>query len=482
MSPNKLRLFGFLFIFAGAALVYGQMFSEALKLSPEDCILEADTDGGYHLFIRKKPGIGSVLLTASSAANVWADQYVYRVREKNPINGNEVYYLEELVRDMRYPGYLLDSTAAPHERLGSAFEIYIPPLVYLNDESAALPWKPITAASSMPVNIRAFSLPNADPAAGYRDNFYADGKIIRLDTLAPPPPAPLDEAGSDDADVVDGGDADGADGVTAGEGDTLRKPADESPQRLPSILRLWGGAVLFHPGPQSSLYDKFEPVGAVTFSQGLSKIVSFNLGFERDPVLVNRFIAGVAADWENFGFEAGSYFGFLNSGPVVTTPGLSLIFRGNLKGVLSGSFRLDTSLGRSLENSGDYRQDAVGFNLEGITRWVTLTLDISHRTVTRKTDFGDDSVSGWTRFNLSIVHVFRVPTLGLSVGYQRLSHTPNGYTYDAVYAGPILSFKFTPNVELFLNLEAPLYPLDYATVPGAPALLQAELGLTWKLR
>ncbi|GHV88986.1 hypothetical protein AGMMS50267_13460 [Spirochaetia bacterium] len=479
MSPKKIRLFGFLFIVAGTALGYGQIASEALKLSPEDCILEADTDGGYHLFIRKKPRIGSVLLTASSAANVWADRYVYRVLEKNPINGNETYYLEELVKDKRSPGYLLDSTAAPHERLGSAFEIYIPPVVYLNDESAAVPWKPITMAGGMPVNIRAFSLPNADPAAGYRDNFYADGKIIRLDTLPPPPPASSNGAGSDSAD---GGDADGATEGGGADNDASGKPADESPQRLPSILRLWGGAVLFHPGPQSSLDNEFEPVGAVTFSQGLSKIVSFNLGFERDPVLVNRFIARVAADWGNFGVEAGPYFGFLNSGPVVTTPGLSLIFKGNLRGILSGSFRLDTSLGRSLENSGDSRQDTVGFNLEGITRWVTLTLDISHRAITRKTDFGDDSVSSWTRFNLSTVHVFRVPTLGVSVGYQRLSHTPNGYTYDAVYAGPILSFKFTPNVELFLNLEAPLYPLEYATVPLAPALLQADLGLTWKLR
>lgn len=66
-----------------------------LLVSPNDVRIEQRVDGGYHLFIRKKPDIASVLLAESTRdPTLKADNYAYRAPEWNPINGDEIRYLD----------------------------------------------------------------------------------------------------------------------------------------------------------------------------------------------------------------------------------------------------------------------------------------------------------------------------------------------------------------------------------------------------
>ena len=76
-------LSGFLPLFSQGA---GQ---NALLISPADLRIEK-VEGGSNLFIRKKPGLESVMLTETTKDPLGKeDNYAYRAREWNPVNGDE---------------------------------------------------------------------------------------------------------------------------------------------------------------------------------------------------------------------------------------------------------------------------------------------------------------------------------------------------------------------------------------------------------
>jgi hypothetical protein len=61
------------------------LYAQDLNLSPDDLRIELWPDGGYHLFIRCKPDIASVLLTESTRdPSYGAGNYAYRAAEKTP--------------------------------------------------------------------------------------------------------------------------------------------------------------------------------------------------------------------------------------------------------------------------------------------------------------------------------------------------------------------------------------------------------------
>jgi hypothetical protein len=469
MTPQR-GAFGLILILACIGVVYGQDAgpspeypvqaedpSEKLALTLEDVLLTFDKAGGYHLFIRKLPRIESVLLTAADAASYYTWGW-------NPVNGEERYYQypESPGMGAMVPWFLVDSTAEPHWKFGEAFEIYIPPTLYLADGAA---WKQVPVVEGMPMTIRAFTLPHADPGGIFRDSFFVLIKNIE---------------NTSGAEVI---------------GSDLGIPSPGPKPGFHSILRISGGIAAFHPGAAGSMDElqlerKNDPGGSVSFSQGLSGIISLNLEFERDPVLMNRLMARIAADWPIFGIEAGPYFGILNPAADVISPGLSLILRAKLlSGAFSGSFRFDSSLGRDPQISGDYTQNYYEFSLGALLSRVTLGLSISDRTLIRKTSQLRDIVSIRARYNFSFDYTFRsIPlTLGLDMGYQQLTWLymtalqPAAYHYNAAYIGPKASLKIRA-VKLFFTTEAPVYPMEYLTVPNAPVLLQASLGFVWNIR
>ena len=64
--------------------------AQDLAIGPDDIAITQSPKGGYNLYIRKKPGIGSVLLTETTRdPELKADNYAYRALEYNPVNGDE---------------------------------------------------------------------------------------------------------------------------------------------------------------------------------------------------------------------------------------------------------------------------------------------------------------------------------------------------------------------------------------------------------
>ena len=141
-----------------------------MAIGQDDIRIEQGADGGFHLFIRKKTGIGSVLLTESTRDPAQkAANYAYRSPEWNPINGDEIRILDEkpIPKSARIWS-LIDSTPETHHALGEAFHIYIPYILYYGYENSRHGEVYVTSGTYF--NIRSFSLPYADYRGAFLDN------------------------------------------------------------------------------------------------------------------------------------------------------------------------------------------------------------------------------------------------------------------------------------------------------------------------
>jgi hypothetical protein len=144
--------------------------AQDLSIGSGDILIEQRVDGGFHLFIRKKPGTGSVLLTESTRdPALGADNYAYRAAEWNAVNGDEIRILDgkPIPRESRIYS-LIDSTPETHPVLGAAFHIYIPWILYYGYEGGR--HGEVYISDGAYLNIRSFALPYADYRGAFRDN------------------------------------------------------------------------------------------------------------------------------------------------------------------------------------------------------------------------------------------------------------------------------------------------------------------------
>jgi Mg-chelatase subunit ChlD len=158
-------------------------YGQDLSINPDDLRIEQRVDGGFHLFIRKKPGLSSVLLTESTRdPALMEDNYAYRVPEWNPVNGDEIRLLDGTPISRQSGIYsLIDSTPENHPELGESFHIYIPYIItygYADTRHGE-----VYVVDGTYLNIRGFSLPYGDYRGPYRDNPF----ILRVSQ------APLEE-------------------------------------------------------------------------------------------------------------------------------------------------------------------------------------------------------------------------------------------------------------------------------------------------
>ena len=181
----------FLTVFSVAA----SFAAEDILIHPEDLRLVYD-DGanfdsakGYHLYIRKKTRIESVMLVETTKdPEGKEDNYAYRALEYNSINGDEIRYLNGKVLDSpgaKYP--LMDSTPEPDPVFGEAFHIFIP-----SEIAYGYPWTRngvLKIGRGTFINIRSFEKKYGDYTGDYADNpFMFDlGKAVAKKRPLPPP-------------------------------------------------------------------------------------------------------------------------------------------------------------------------------------------------------------------------------------------------------------------------------------------------------
>jgi hypothetical protein len=158
--------------FSGAVFCY----SADLTITAEDIrvvpVYNNSANDGYHLFVRKKPDIESVLLTESTRdpARIQTN-YAYRALEWNAINGDELRYLDgELLTDEYARFSIIDSTPEPDAEFGSAFHLLIP-----LEMKFGYPWTrngTVSVGQDTFINIRSFAAKYGDYTDSFEDNSF----------------------------------------------------------------------------------------------------------------------------------------------------------------------------------------------------------------------------------------------------------------------------------------------------------------------
>jgi hypothetical protein len=151
--------------------------AQDLTILDSDLRVSQGADGGFHLYIRKKPGIASVLLTETTRdPNLQESNYAYRTDRWNPVNGDEYRLVDgNLISKADNIFSLIDSTPEYSAELGmEVFHIYIPYLLNYGYE-----WTrhgEVYVGDGTYLNIRAFELPYGDYTGAFRDNPF----LLRL--------------------------------------------------------------------------------------------------------------------------------------------------------------------------------------------------------------------------------------------------------------------------------------------------------------
>ncbi|MFQ3547757.1 MAG: hypothetical protein SNJ56_05415 [Termitinemataceae bacterium] len=175
-------------VFLGTVLLWASILpcvSLDLSIQPGDLRIEQRVDGGYHLFIRKKTDIGSVLLTESTRdPALKADNYAYRAAEWNPVNGDELRYLDgkPIPKESKIWS-LIDSSPEPDPQFGEAFHIYIPYIIYYGYSWTR--YGEIYVVDGTYLNIRAFEKPYGDYKGTFKDNPFVL-RVIQKPLEGPP--------------------------------------------------------------------------------------------------------------------------------------------------------------------------------------------------------------------------------------------------------------------------------------------------------
>jgi hypothetical protein len=171
--------------FAGLFFCLFSLNAQDLSIGAADLRVTQGVDGGFHLYIRKKPAINSVLLTESVRDPAMReDNYAYRAPEWNAVNGDELRIVDgDILSAENGIWSLIDSTPETHGELGEAFHIYIPYII-----NYGYPWSrngEVYVGNGTYFNIRAFEKPYADYSGGFRDNSFL--LEINQTPLAGPP-------------------------------------------------------------------------------------------------------------------------------------------------------------------------------------------------------------------------------------------------------------------------------------------------------
>ncbi|HIW36667.1 MAG TPA: VWA domain-containing protein [Candidatus Treponema faecavium] len=233
------------FAFLSAAAV---LSAADLSITPDDIRLEAEYSGsgegftgmsGYHLYVRQKEGVNSVLLTETTRDPTgMLPNYAYRARDWNPVNGDELRLLNGL--ELRYDESkysIIDSTPEADSEFGRAFHLYIPAEMDFGYPETR--HGTVVIQEGTFVNIRVFEKPYADYTGNFADNPY----IFDLILTEPETPfeAPVEE---ETVQLVE----------------PYSRKAVESFDEIASST---GGRMIYSKGPESIVDDLLESVNAI---------------------------------------------------------------------------------------------------------------------------------------------------------------------------------------------------------------------------
>lgn len=183
VNIKKSIFVAFFFIVSSVSGIFAQEANKLLVSEGDIKIVEElDSKGktkGYHLYIKKRPGVESVMLTETTKDPLGLEpNYAYRAKEYNKINGDEIRMLNGERLDSPSARYsLVDSTVEKNEYFDKCFHIYIPDEVVFG-----YPWSrngTVKIGKGTFINIRSFEKKYCDYTGKYFDNPYMFDLVVR---------------------------------------------------------------------------------------------------------------------------------------------------------------------------------------------------------------------------------------------------------------------------------------------------------------
>jgi hypothetical protein len=455
-----------------------------LSISPEDTLVIPSADGGFDLFIRKKSDTVSVALTEFTPAAIEQGEelYEYRTNVKNRVNGDER-YREYGNRIFKNGGIwrLVDSTTESFRFTEGgaeeqAFHIYLPTVLYYgyHDTRSGI----VDTVQGLHINIRCFSAPFADIRSHFTDNFFVltvdDPGHPRLEPFAIKEVVPVDE-----------------------DKPSLAPQPVEPHGEKPFLLEAEAGFMYFTPGAEGGNLRKTLGVPVrVSFKAPLSEKWSAAVGYEWDPLLLNRLFVRAASDLGPFNISAGLAAGFLNFDPAIISLAFSTaLFVQSPGGRVFGSLRLDFPFNRAQEDStSSYEQ--TYFALDAGVKLPFIVLSLNTLFLVMRSRDGKEvwnvsySTSKQTRYALTIKTDLTGPwNFSLTAGYRELSRTdktlflPDTYRYTSFFGDAGVFFRVNRDLEFFVKGNAPFYPWVFNPLPAQSNafLFTASLGVVMRL-
>ncbi len=176
---NKFLIFASVLFLSAALLPSFAEEANDMTINPDDLLIlwgdekgPGDSTDGVHIYIKKKPGVESVMLVESVKDPAGKeDNFSYRAETYNAINGDEIRYLNGKVLESQYATYsLVDSTPEFREGFGECFHIFVPKeIIY------GYPWTrngKVTLGQGVFFNIRTFEKQYCDYRGAFKDNSY----------------------------------------------------------------------------------------------------------------------------------------------------------------------------------------------------------------------------------------------------------------------------------------------------------------------
>jgi hypothetical protein len=256
------------------------------------------------------------------------------------------------------------------------------------------------------------------------------------------------------------------------------------------------GVVIFNPqkGGDTTGHKAIDDLhffGNVRVQEDITDRLVFDVFFEHDPILLNRFVTRFSFQHRYISFNAGPFFGVINSPTQPINPGITLALNITVPGIFFGALMADTTIGDGMLSDGDYQQRSflgrAGF---WIPSYLLVSFTADRRTFIERKEY-TNLFNEWSRFYMATEIFNKNFFLAAPVKFGSedlkwsLDNTEGNYALNALYAGLELSLQVKPFLKILIGAETPVYFwISRNFIPDRPSafLLSTHLGFVWTAR
>lgn len=217
--------------------------------------------------------------------------------------------------------------------------------------------------------------------------------------------------------------------------------------------------------------------------------IRYNAGFERLPILNNRFFGNIGIDFDYVSLESGFFLGLFNSSKLPVNPGIAAGLGLHIPGRVFVRAFGSSTLGLPMEVMNNYSQISgelsAGFWVPNVV--ASLNLSTQTNTVRKTPDLLiQDTLTRY--FFRADVHSKGTPyKIRIDLGFEALSRTYPDETdeFKSIFLGFEGIYTVNPVLRLLIGVEMPVYSWGVRPLQDPPRgtmLFQARTGIIWTFR